>query len=50
MGTILNTSQTVKLDDEWDYIFDCADKSGMPSFDILFGGYWFKVNVEDYVN
>jgi len=21
----------------------------MPSFDLLFGGYWFKVNVEDYV-
>ena len=34
---------------DWRYTFDCQDTSRLHSFDILFGGYWFQVNVEDYV-
>ena len=49
MGTILNTSENVSSDGDGGYTFPCADKSAMPSFDLLFGGYWFTVNVEDYV-
>ena len=32
-----------------DNSLDCSKKSELPSFDLLFGGYWFRVNVEDYV-
>ena len=32
-----------------DYIFDCSLADEMPSFDLLYGDYWFQVNPEDYV-
>ena len=31
-----------------DYLFDC-DSSDLPSFEILFGGYWLQVRPEDYI-
>jgi len=46
---IRNTSNSMVSDPNWGYLFDCADKAAMPSFELLFGGYWFKVNPEDYV-
>ena len=46
---IRNTSNSMVSDPSWGYLFDCADKAAMPSFELLFGGYWFKVNPEDYV-
>lgn len=50
LATILNTADSVVTDSTWGYIFDCADKKLMPSFELLFGGSWFRVNPEDYVN
>ena len=32
----------------WDYLFDCSSKSSFPSFDLLYGGYWFTVTADDY--
>ena len=29
-------------------IFECSRRSELPSFDLLFGGYWLRVNPEDY--
>ena len=49
MGTIFNTSDSVVENSSWGYLFDCADKKHMPSFELLYGGYWMKVNPEDYV-
>ena len=49
IGSILKTSDSVISDSSWGYIFDCADKKKMPSFELLFGGYWMRVNTEDYV-
>lgn len=28
--------------------FKCSERSKMPSFELLFGGYWLRVNPEDY--
>ena len=37
-------------DDGWGYIFNCpADDSDLPSFEFLYGGYWFEVLPEDYL-
>ena len=49
MNTILNLSDTVQYDSSWDYLFDCDDASLMPSFELLYGGYWFEVLPEDYI-
>ena len=53
--TILSTSDSVKNGPDIEFsskktkTFNCSDKSKMPSFDLLFGDYWFKVNPEDYL-
>jgi len=49
VATILNTSKSVVDVPEWGYVFDCKDEDDMPSFDLLFGGYWLRVNPKDYV-
>ena len=49
MNTILNLSDTVTRDNSWDYLFDCDDAALMPSFELLYGGYWFEVLPEDYI-
>ena len=49
VATILNTSESVVNVPSWGYVFDCDDRAGMPSFELLFGGYWLRVNPKDYV-
>ena len=49
IAIILRTSNSVVSDSDWGNVFDCSDKKNMPSFDLLFGGYWMRVNPEDYV-
>ena len=50
-NTILNTIPKVETHSSWDYQFDCSDAptSSMPSFELLYGGYWFEVLPEDYI-
>ena len=37
-------SEKLYEDDGWDYLFNCpSDTSSLPSFEFLFGGYWFEV-------
>ena len=36
-------------DDYWTYTFRCSDLKNLPSFEMLYGGYWFEVLPEDYV-
>lgn len=36
-------------DFSWGYIFDCAAISDLPTIDLLFGGYWMEMLVDDYV-
>ena len=40
---------SVSTDASWDYTFPCSERTNLPSFELLYGGYWFQVNVEDYV-
>ena len=41
---------TVYEYDGWGYLFDCLDDiSDLPSFEMLYGGYWFEVLPEDYI-
>ena len=35
--------------DAWGYVFRCEERTYMPEFDILFGGYWFPVHPDDYI-
>ena len=48
LNTILSLFNTVKTDSQWGTVFPCSEKSKLPSFELLVGGYWFKVLAEDY--
>jgi len=50
-NTILNMIPNVETHSSWSYQFDCSDSSAtaLPSFELLFGGYWFEVLPEDYI-
>ena len=39
-NTILNTLSETFETSGWDYNFDCAAATDMPSFSFLYGGYW----------
>ena len=39
-NTILNTLSETFETSGWDYYFDCAAATDMPSFSFLYGGYW----------
>ena len=39
----------MEADSNWDYTFDCSESSKMPSFELLYGGYWFEVTPDDYI-
>ena len=45
---ILNLATNVSTSSSWDYLFDCSSKSSFPEFELLYGGYWFKVTADDY--
>ena len=45
---ILNLATNVSTSSSWDYLFDCSSKSAFPEFELLYGGYWFKVTADDY--
>ena len=47
-NTILNLATNVSTSSSWDYLFDCSSKSSFPEFELLYGGYWFKVTADDY--
>jgi hypothetical protein len=36
-------------DNFWGYYFDCSMIDSLPTIDLLFGGYWLEVLVDDYV-
>ena len=40
---------STRADSSWDYLFDCDDATDLPSFELLYGGYWFEVTKEDYI-
>ena len=46
---ILEQSDNVSTSTSWDYTFPCADAANMPSFELLYGGYWMDVKADDYV-
>jgi len=52
-NTILNViaeTTTVETHAGWDYLFECPSSlDGLPSFEMLYGGYWFEVLPEDYL-
>lgn len=49
--TILNTIPGVETHDSWGYQFDCSASTAtaLPSFELLYGGYWFEILPEDYI-
>ena len=50
LRNIVSQIDKVYEDDGWGYIFNCpADDSDLPSFEFLYGGYWFEVLPEDYL-
>jgi len=50
LRNIISRFPKVYEDNGWGYIFDCpADYSDYPSFELLYGGYWFEVKAEDYI-
>lgn len=38
-----------EYDYSWGYIFDCSEIASIPTIDLLFGGYWMEMLVDDYV-
>lgn len=48
MNTILGLVTTTKSDASWGTVFPCTDQSKLPSFELLVGGYWFTIIVDDY--
>ena len=47
---IVSRFDKVYEDDGWGYIFSCpANDNDLPSFEFLYGGYWFEVLPEDYL-
>jgi len=47
---IVSNLDKVYTDDGWGYIFTCpTNESDLPSFEFLYGGYWFEVLPEDYL-
>jgi hypothetical protein len=48
---ILDTLSTYTYDNlyGWGYLFDCAEKSRLPTIDLLYGGYWMEMQVDDYI-
>jgi len=50
-NTILNTISGVTSHSGWGTQFDCSDANiaTLPTFELLFGGYWFEVKPEDYI-
>jgi hypothetical protein len=40
---------TYYYDNYWGYYFDCSMIDSLPTIDLLFGGYWLEVLVDDYV-
>ena len=46
---ILNTVDNVESNESWSYTFPCSESSKMPSFELLYGGYWMEVFAEDYI-
>jgi hypothetical protein len=48
---ILDTLSEYEYDDVygWGYLFDCEEVNRLPTIDLLFGGYWMEMQVDDYV-
>ena len=47
--SILNKADKVWALSGWDYAFYCRQTDNLPSFELLYGGYWMEVLPKDYV-
>ena len=47
--SVVEQSTKLYVDAGWNYIFSCPDVSTLPSFELIYGGYWFEVLPEDYL-
>lgn len=45
---ILEDITSVDYDEEGYPYFDCKEWRNLPTLEVLFGGYWFDVSIEDY--
>lgn len=46
VDTLVDDLQT---DSGWGFLFTCPNTADMPTFELMYGGYWFEVLPEDYL-